>query len=54
MSKVYVRVDEFLLVYHRAADWNLSAPDWRGRMRVVSVGEKCRVKLEDKISGLTM
>ena len=36
----------------RAADWNLAAPDWRGRLRVVSVGEKCLVKLEDKISGM--
>ena len=35
----------------RAADWDLATPDWKGRMRVVSVGEKCQVKLEDKISG---
>ncbi|CAI8051011.1 NECAP-like protein CG9132 [Geodia barretti] len=35
----------------RAADWNLESPDWKGRLRVVSMGEKCLVKLEDKISG---
>lgn len=36
----------------RAADWKLDAPDWTGRMRVVSVGKKCFIKLEDKNSGL--
>ena len=39
-------------LYSRAADWNLTAPDWKGRLRIVSLGEKCIVKLEDKISGL--
>ena len=40
-----------LCLYSRAADWNLGAPDWKGRMRLVSLGEKCLVKLEDRISG---
>jgi hypothetical protein len=35
----------------RAADWNLSTPDWSGRLRVVALGEKCTIKLEDKVSG---
>ncbi len=39
------------MVYHRAADWNLSAPDWTGRMRLVAKGKECVLKLEDKISG---
>lgn len=35
----------------RAADWNLAVPDWTGRMRLVSKGAECILKLEDKISG---
>ncbi|CAG0885067.1 unnamed protein product [Darwinula stevensoni] len=36
---------------YRAADWNLGAPDWTGRLRLVVKGKKCFLKLEDKISG---
>lgn len=36
---------------YRAADWKLDSPDWTGRMRVVSKGKKCFIKLEDKNSG---
>lgn len=36
---------------YRAADWKLDAPDWTGRMRVVSKGKTCCIKLEDKNSG---
>lgn len=35
----------------RAADWNLATPDWNGRMRLVSKGTECVLKLEDKLSG---
>lgn len=35
----------------RAADWNLAEPNWTGRMKVVAKGEKCFIKLEDKITG---
>ena len=42
---------EVLWFCSRAADWNLATPDWKGRLRVVSMGEKCLVKLEDKLSG---
>ena len=35
----------------RAADWNLAAPDWNGRMRLVAKGKECVLKLEDKASG---
>ena len=35
----------------RASDWNLASPNWRGRMRIVTKGDKCFVKLEDKHSG---
>lgn len=38
-------------VVYRAAEWDLSNPNWRGRMRVVAKGDQCIVKLEDKISG---
>jgi len=36
---------------YRAADWKLDAPDWSGRMRIVSLGAKCVIKLEDKNNG---
>ena len=36
---------------YRAADWKLDAPDWSGRMRIVALGPKCIIKLEDKVSG---
>lgn len=36
---------------YRAADWNLDAPDWTGRMRITSLGNKCTIKLEDRNSG---
>merc|ERR1712106_566968 len=36
---------------YRAADWNLAAPDWTGRMRLVSKKNECVMKLEDKITG---
>eukprot|EP00095_Tigriopus_kingsejongensis_P002690 maker-scaffold2248_size18162-snap-gene-0.6 protein:Tk02690 transcript:maker-scaffold2248_size18162-snap-gene-0.6-mRNA-1 annotation:"conserved hypothetical protein" len=36
---------------YRAADWNLSVPDWTGRLRCVSMGKKCAIRLEDKNSG---
>ena len=35
----------------RASDWNLAQPDWTGRMRLITKGTNCVIKLEDKISG---
>uniref|UniRef100_A0A6G1SKK2 Adaptin ear-binding coat-associated protein 1 n=1 Tax=Aceria tosichella TaxID=561515 RepID=A0A6G1SKK2_9ACAR len=35
----------------RAADWNLAQPDWNGRLRLISVGEKLLLKIEDCSSG---
>lgn len=35
----------------RAADWNLGAPDWTGRMRLVNRSDDCVIKLEDKVTG---
>ncbi|CAG0891452.1 unnamed protein product [Cyprideis torosa] len=36
---------------YRASDWNLATPDWTGRMRLVSKGQKVFLHLEDKSSG---
>jgi len=36
---------------YRASDWNLAAPDWTGRMRLVTKGPECILKLEDKVTG---
>lgn len=33
---------------YRAADWNLSTPDWTGRMRVMEKSKQVILKLEDK------
>ncbi|KAL5252034.1 hypothetical protein ACHWQZ_G014998 [Mnemiopsis leidyi] len=35
----------------RAADWKLEFPDWKGRMRIVTLGEKCIIRLEDSNNG---
>ena len=40
----------FLSIF-RASDWNLAAPDWTGRMRLVTKGPECILKLEDKVTG---
>jgi hypothetical protein len=36
---------------YRAADWNLAAPDWTGRLRCLVKGNDCEMRLEDKSSG---
>jgi len=36
---------------YRAADWNLSTPNWTGRLRCVAKGKKLDIRLEDKTSG---
>ncbi|CAJ0587199.1 unnamed protein product, partial [Mesorhabditis spiculigera] len=36
---------------HKAADWNLDTPDWTGRLRLVAIGKKLELRLEDKGSG---
>lgn len=36
---------------YKAADWNLSDPQWTGRMRLVTKDKECVLKLEDKNSG---
>ena len=33
---------------HRAADWNLSNPDWKGRLKIVAKKGKCLIKLEER------
>lgn len=33
---------------YRAADWGLDKPSWTGRMRIVSLGNKLTIKLEDR------
>ncbi|VDM45050.1 unnamed protein product [Toxocara canis] len=36
---------------HKAADWNLDDPNWVGRMRLIAIGKKLELRLEDKSSG---
>jgi len=36
---------------HKAADWDLQNPMWTGRCVATSIGDKCKVKLEDPNSG---
>ncbi|KAI6183869.1 UBC core domain-containing protein [Aphelenchoides bicaudatus] len=36
---------------HKAADWNLEQPDWNGRLKLISIGEKLELRLEDKTTG---
>ncbi|KAI6172394.1 UBC core domain-containing protein [Aphelenchoides besseyi] len=37
---------------HKASEWNLDAPDWTGRLRLVSIGDKLEIRLEDKNTGV--
>ncbi|CCD73702.1 NECAP PHear domain-containing protein [Caenorhabditis elegans] len=32
---------------HKAADWNLDSPAWTGRMRLVAIGKRLEMRLED-------
>ncbi|PIO67670.1 hypothetical protein TELCIR_10567 [Teladorsagia circumcincta] len=36
---------------HKAADWKLDAPDWTGRMKLVAIGKRLELRLEDKSTG---
>lgn len=36
---------------YRAADWKLDSPDWISRLKVISVGKNCFIRIEDKTSG---
>lgn len=35
----------------RAADWNLAEPTWTGRLKLVSVGDKLFLRIEDATTG---
>lgn len=35
----------------RAADWNLAQPDWTGRLRLISKGKNCFLRIEDSTTG---
>lgn len=35
----------------KAADWNLAEPDWTGRLRLISKGDKLFLRIEDATSG---
>jgi hypothetical protein len=37
---------------YRAADWNLSAPDWTGRLRLITGGKVNRFFSQTKIIGI--
>jgi hypothetical protein len=41
----------FSFYENRASEWKLDIPDWTGRLRILSQGQKCIIKLEDKNSG---
>ncbi|KAK8844725.1 hypothetical protein IAR55_006575 [Kwoniella newhampshirensis] len=36
---------------YKAADWNVEAFVWKGRLRVLEVGERCELRLEDPTTG---
>lgn len=35
----------------KASDWNLENPDWKGRMRLVSIADKIFLRIEDETTG---
>lgn len=48
---VSVTCHYFNFLHFRATDWNLDAPQWTGRMKLVAKGNDCIMKLEDKTTG---
>lgn len=40
-----------MFVHFRADEWNINKWDWEGVLRVVSKGEECSIRLEDKTTG---
>nr|XP_027194781.1 NECAP-like protein CG9132 [Dermatophagoides pteronyssinus] len=36
---------------YRASDWNLDAPDWNCRLRLIAKGDECFIKLDEKSTG---
>jgi len=48
---VYKIPPRFTAAGHKAADWDLTAPLWTGRLVATGKGEKCVVKLEDPKTG---
>ena len=41
----------FFFSTYRAADWKLDSPDWVSRLKVMALGKKCYICIEDKNSG---
>ena len=37
-----------------ASDWKLDSPEWSGRLRIISRGKDCIIRLEDKTTGKRM
>ena len=40
------------MVKSRADEWNVNKWEWEGALKVVSKGEECIIKLEDKNTGI--
>ncbi|KAJ1964595.1 Adaptin ear-binding coat-associated protein 2 [Dispira parvispora] len=36
---------------YRAAEWNVDNPLWKGRLRVMTIGDSCVLRLEDNKTG---
>lgn len=50
-TNIFIFLFKIFFFNFRAADWKLDAPDWTGRMRLISRGKDLELKLEDKTSG---
>lgn len=42
------------MVKSRADEWNVNKWAWEGALKVVSKGEECIIKLEDKNTGIIL
>ncbi|KAJ1657198.1 hypothetical protein IWQ61_003366, partial [Dispira simplex] len=36
---------------YRAAEWNVDNPLWQGRLRVMTIDDRCVIRLEDNKTG---
>jgi len=49
--QLLTKLKSLLILLYRANEWNLNAPDWTGRLRLVEKKGQVFIKLEDRASG---
>lgn len=53
-KKSFSRVNLNSCCFFRADEWNVNKWNWEGALKVVSKGEECIIRLEDKTTGVAV